>query len=183
MQVSGKYLVLATFAIGFSMAGFSWWYNYNQSRLTAQFWGEHDAALIVGGDKVELLELSAPPAVDDSLPAGSEMLSGRIVDLTKKRGLVHLRYALTYDDDFVWNKQSEETLEDDNQWRYALRFSRGADQAVMLFTADFTKVAKLHEGPDQPRRVDSLPCPRLGPTIVEYLSLPDVGALPPADAK
>src|SRR5262245_10461703 len=102
MQVSGKLLILITLAIGLTMAGGAWYYNYNQSRLTAQFWGARDAALLVGGDKVELLELADPPA-DGSLPTGGgDVLAGRAamrtVDLTGKPGLVHLRYALTYDD-------------------------------------------------------------------------------------
>jgi hypothetical protein len=198
MQVSGKILVLTTFAIGFAMAGGAWWYNYQQSRLTAAFWGPQDAVLIVGGQKVEFLELDEPfdpaeePEPTADAPAGSlddeadapadetkELLAGRkvlrTIDITAKPGVVHLRHALTFDDNFSWGEEQSEPLIGDSDWKYALRFTRGEQAAIVLFTADFTLLGRLNE---QERDVAVLPCPRLGPVFVTYLSMKDVGALP-----
>jgi len=199
MQVSGKILVLTTFAIGFAMAGGAWWYNYQQSRLTAVFWGPQNAVLIVGSDKVELLELDEPfdPAEEpESEPASAaaadsddeadapadetkELLAGRrvlrTVDITTKPGVIHLRHALTYDDNFNWGDEQNEPLVGDSDWKYALRFTKGEQATVVLFTANFTRLGRLDEAK---REVAILPCPRLGPVYVTYLSMKDVGALP-----
>jgi hypothetical protein len=198
MQVSGKILVLATFTIGLAMAGGAWWYNYQQSRLTAEFWGPQNANLIVGGQKVELLELDEPfdPAAapetaadtpggdvkddaDASVDDTKELLAGRnilrTVDITTKPGAVHLRHALTYDDNFSWDEAQSEPLIGDSDWKYALRFTKGEQTAIVLFTANFTRLGRLDEAV---REVDVLPCLRLGPVFVTYLSMKDVGALP-----
>jgi hypothetical protein len=198
MQVSGKILVLTTFAIGLAMAGGAWWYNYQQSRLTAEFWGSQNAILIVGGQKVELLELDepfdpaeAPETAADALgddakddadaPADDfkELLAGRMilrtVDITTKPGAVHLRHALTYDDNFSWGEEQSEPLIGDSDWKYALRFIKGDQTAIVLFSASFTRLGRLDESA---REVAVLPCPRLGPVFVTYLSMKDVGALP-----
>ena len=200
MQVSGKILVLATFAIGLAMAGGAWLYNYQQSRLTAEFWGLQNATLIVGSPKVELLELDEPfdPAEEPELAtdatmdntedeAGAltdeskELLAGRkvlrTVDIATKPGAVHLRHALTYDDNFSWDEGQSEPLIGDSDWKYALRFAKGEQAAIVLFTASFTRLGLLDEAT---RKVAVLPCPRLGPVFVTYLSMKDVGALPSA---
>jgi hypothetical protein len=200
MQVSGKILVLTTFAIGLAMAGGAWWYNFQQSRLTAAFWGPQNAVLIVGSDKAELLELDEPfdpaeepesetaadaPAdnsedeADDSADEMKELLAGRkvlrTVDFTTKPGAVHLRHALTYDDNFTWGEEQSEPLVGDSDWKYALRFTKGEQATFVLFTANFTRLGRLDEAK---REVAVLPCPRLGPVFVTYLSMKDVGALP-----
>jgi hypothetical protein len=198
MQVSGKILVLTTFAIGLAMAGGAWWYNYLQSRLAAEFWGPQNASLIVGSQKIELLELDEPfdPAedpenaadapgddaedeADDRADDAKELLAGRkvlrTVDIATKPGAVHLRHALTYDDNFSWDEEQSEPLIGDSDWKYALRFTKGEQAAIVLFTADFTRVGRLD---GEAREVAVLPCPLLGPVFVTYLSMRDVGALP-----
>lgn len=201
MQVSGKILVLGTFAIGLAMAGGAWWYNYQQSRLAAEFWGPQNAMLIVSGAKLEFLELGEPfdPAaepesaldatgdnvdadVDSDAPANAqELLAGRgvlrTVDITAKPGAVHLRHALTYDGNFAWGEEQSEPLIGDSEWKYALRFTRAEQATIALFTADFTRLGRLDEAA---REVAVLPCPRMGPVFVTYLSMKDVGALPAA---
>jgi hypothetical protein len=199
MQVSGKILVLTTFAIGLAMAGGAWWYNYQQSRLTAEFWGRQNAALIVGGQKVEFIELDEPfdPAEepetaadtpgdeasdepDDRADETNELLAGRevlrSVEITAKPGGVHLRHALTYDENFSWSEEQSEPLVGVSDWKYALRFTKGEQAAIVLFTADFTRLGRLDE---EERGIAVLPCPRLGPVFMTYLSMKDVGALPP----
>jgi hypothetical protein len=177
MQVSGKILVLSTFAIGFAMAGVAWWYNYQQSHRTAEFWGARDAALIVGSEKVELLTLAEPGRLGE----GESSVAGRGVetsfDLTGKPGVVHLRHALTYDDNFQWDPQRELTGATAATWSYALRFTKGDDALVVFFSKNFEQLGRLdHDG----RQVEVLLCPRLGPVLVDYLGKKDVGALMPA---
>ncbi len=182
MQVSGKILVLATFAIGFTMAGGAWWYNFSQSRRTAQFWGADDAALIVGSEKVELLELVDYPddGADDVV---AKRAVSRAYDLTGKPGLVHLRHALTYDANFDWAGRREEFPSDDRGWNYALRFTKGDQRLDVVFSSDFKTLAKILIVPRDENyekvTLHVLPCPSLGRVLVDYLGKKDVAALTP----
>jgi hypothetical protein len=171
VQIPGKILVLATFGIGVAMAAGAWWYNYQQSYRAAEFWGAHDAALLVGNSQLKLLSLVdravAEPSTGDSAP---QVIAGRDAveeaDLTGKPGLVHLRHALTYDANFAWD-QRRSAPEPTADWAYAMRFAKeGAAPLVVVFTRDFERLGRVD--PDG-SVVDSLPCPKLGPVIREYL--------------
>lgn len=175
MQVSGKILVLSTFAIGFVMASGAWWYNYQQSYRTADFWrGGGAAALIVGGPEVTLLELGDASAEG---PLGRKVI--RQFDLTAKPGLAHLRHALTYDANFEWNQRRNDRFgtSDDwphkirfakDDWPYALKFARGDRDVLVLFSRTFEELGREIDSDAGPK-VEVLPCPRLGPVIIKYL--------------
>jgi hypothetical protein len=171
VQIPGKILVLATFGIGVAMAAAAWWYNYQQSYRAAEFWGAHDAALLVGNSQLALLSLTNRPP-DELLTGDSkaQVIAGRVavaeIDLSGKAGLVHLRHALTYDANFAWD-QRRSTPETTTDWAYAMRFSKaGAAPLVVVFTRNFERLGRV----DADGRVgDSLPCPKLGPVIREYL--------------
>lgn len=171
MQISGKILVLATFGIGVAMAAGAWWYNYQQSYRAAEFWGRHNAALVVGDSQVALLRFGGSTTGERSAnDAGSQVVAGRRavdeVDLTGKQGLVHLRHALTYDGNFAWDLRSSAPAST-TDWAYALRFAQDdATPLVVVFTREFDQLGRVDE---QGRVVDVLPCPRLGPVIREYL--------------
>lgn len=182
--VEGKWLVLATFAIGLAMAGGAWWYQYNQARRSAEFWGHSAASLLVGNSTVKLVELGEagdePADGDDSSEtrvAGWAVV--REVDLTQAKGLVHLRHSLSYDDNFDWERRALEPLAADGDWAFALVFSKsdgsqGDQDLVVLFPRDFTRMGRVVEF-DRGPELDVLPCPRLGPVIVKYLG--EVGGL------
>jgi hypothetical protein len=174
MQVPGKILVLATFAVGLALAAGAWWFNYLQSYRAAQFWRGGDAGLIVGGPVVTLFELG---------DAGSDGVLGRAVirkySLTDKPGLAHLRHALTYDANFDWGQRRVEsfgTSEDGphnlhfavDDWPYALEFARGDRKAVVLFPRKFNELGRPLDSDAGPK-IDVLPCPHLGPVILRYL--------------
>jgi hypothetical protein len=183
--VQGKWLVLATFAIGLAMAGGAWWYQYNQARRSAEFWGHNAASLLVGNSTVKLVELGEPrDEASAESPAEApeeqvdEFVAGRAVvrevDLTQANGLVHLRHSLTYDDNFEWERRALEPLAASEDWAFALTFSQGNRELVVLFPRDFTRMGRVVEW-DRGPEVDVLPCPRLGPVIVKYLG--EVGAM------
>ncbi len=188
--VSGKLLVLATFVIGIALAGGAWWYNYQQSYRTAEFW-RGAAALLVSGNEVALFELgdridsgSVDTGIDASSNSGDSGPAARTVVrkflLTDKPGLVHLRHSLTYDGNFSWDKRRKEQFGggDDwprnskfgaDDWPYALQFKRGDEELVVWFKRSFDEVGRVYDSDAGPE-IDVLPCPHLGPVILDYLS-------------
>ncbi len=168
--------MLATFAIGLSMAAGAWWYNYSQSLRAAQFWGRQDAQLIVGAETVELLTLADGESAEN---ASEQRIAGRVItdrfDLSKQRGLLHLRHALTFDGSFAWDGLDPDASAEG--WAYALRFAQGHVEVVVLFPADFSRLGRVAvDG-----RVEALPCPRVGPSIVEYLGRVGAPGFAPAE--
>lgn len=177
MQVSGRLLVLSTIGISLTMAVAAWWYNRSQSMRAAQFWGREAAQLIVGAETVELLTLAAADeTADDANPqrvAGREV-AGRF-DLSKARGLIHLRHALSFDGNFAWNDLDRDASAEG--WTYALRFAHGDRALVVLFPEDFSQLGRVAADGS----IDALPCPRLGPSIVEYLGRVGAPGFAPAE--
>ena len=163
MQVSGKILVLTTFAIGFALAAGAWWFNYLQSYRAAEFWRGGDAELIIGGPEVTLFE------VGDSGPNG--VLGREVIrkfSLNDKPGLAHLRHALTYDANFDWDEKPYEPFGTGKDWPYALKFARDDRETFVLFSRTFDRLGRLVDAASG-TVVDVLPCPRLGPVIIRYL--------------
>lgn len=169
MNAKGRTIVLGLFGVGLAMAFGGWWFRYQASRRAAAFWGAPGARLVVGESNVELLVLGEPAPAAES----GQAVAGRPVtdafDLTERRGLVHLRYALTQDANFSWDELQREPDSGGPEWRYALRFALGDERLVVLFSEDFGQLGKV-DG----EQVDVLPCPLLGPVIERYLR--DVGA-------
>jgi hypothetical protein len=171
VQIPGKILVLATFGIGVAMAAGAWWYNYQQSYRAAEFWGARDAAQLVGNSQLKILSLMdravAEPSKGDSAP---QVIAGRNAveeaDLTGKPGLVHLRHALTYDANFAWD-QRRAPPDRTADWAFAFQFAKDeATPLVVVFTRDFEQLGRVDA---DGHVVDTLPCPKLGPVIREYL--------------
>jgi hypothetical protein len=179
--VSGKLLVFATFAIGIALAGGAWWYNYQQSYRTAEFW-RGAAALLVSGNEITLFELgnsvNSENSDSDSGPAGRAVV--RKFVLTDRPGLVHLRHSLTYDGNFSWDQRRKEPFGGGDEWPhnpkfgaddwpYALQFKRGDEELVVWFTRSIDELGRVYDSDAGPE-VDVLPCPHLGPVILDYLS-------------
>jgi hypothetical protein len=161
------------------MAVGAWWYNYSQSLRAARFWGKQDAQLIVGAETVELLTLTeADESPEDTKGqrVADWAVTGRF-DLSKQRGLVHLRHSLTFDANFAWDERGHKAPVD-ARWSRALRFAQGDHELLVLFPADFTRLGRVAAD----GRIEALPCPRLGPSIVAYLTRVGALGLTPAEA-
>jgi hypothetical protein len=163
--VSGKVLVLATFAVGIAMSVTAWFYNYTQSDQAAEFW-RGAAPAIVRGEKVTLFELGEP--------GGDGPHDRRVIrefDLTGKQGLVHLRHAITYDANFDWDSRRQEPVGAGGAWPYAFEFAaeaEGGQPATVWFSRKFDAMARAI-ATDAEWEFDILPCPRLAPVIPGYL--------------
>jgi hypothetical protein len=159
-------IILVTVGLGVAMAGGAWWYRWQQSRRAAAFWGE-EVGLLTNAPNVEFVKFGGD---------GEEKIAGRPVensiDLSQKPGLIHLRFVFAEDVNFEWDKQRRETVGDAAPWAYALRFSEGDRQLVVLFPAEFDLLGKL-EGDGEHLHV--VPIPRAAAAIRKYLT--DIGAI------
>jgi hypothetical protein len=64
-----------------------------------------------------------------------------------------------------------ESVGDSPTWRYALRFSQGDDRLDVLLAGDFGRLGNVDA---DGAHVEVVPCPRLAPVLLRYLT--DVGA-------
>jgi len=133
MANSGKLLIGAILSVALLAAGFSWWFRFQATHRTAQFWGPAAARLIREAPGVEALE------IDGSL---QHITNQR--DVSKAKGMTHLRYALLEDRSFQWPGDDGAELEEGAmEWRFALRFRNDpqAEPLILLFSEDFLWVA------------------------------------------
>ena len=124
-DASGKLVIIGILAVALAAAGASWWFRYNATRRTADFWGSEDARLIRDAPSVLLYTSEGPDQ-----------------EISSARGLLHLRAALLEDRSFRWPARA---VSDDVDWEHGLIFrdesaSRGLP---IFFSSDFRWVTEL----------------------------------------
>ncbi|RIK70701.1 MAG: hypothetical protein DCC67_20640 [Planctomycetota bacterium] len=170
MQVSGKLVILITLGVALAMSGGAWWYRFEASRRAADFWGPEAARLLVDSDRVELVVLAESPAEDATDAVAGLPVAARH-DLTGRRGLTHLRHALTQDAHFDWSGRRTTTLAANGPWKYALRFSGGDATLVVLLPDGMHELGRLAPGAGGAEAlVHVLPCPRLAGPLRRYFT-------------
>jgi hypothetical protein len=92
---SGRTVVAAIVLLGLVLAGFAFWFQWRQTRRCLDFLGPDVATLVGGAERVELWRLAA-----GSGPRRLVAVDRK--DVTRARGLVHLRHALVEDASYVW---------------------------------------------------------------------------------
>jgi hypothetical protein len=133
MHRSGKLVLLGMLLIGVGLAGFAVWHRYANTRQALAFWGPQAAELISTADGAELLVLEPQgessgtdePAIEH---AGRPFTIRRQYDLSKVRGLAHLRAALVEDSSFDWSGAQA----CDPRWTHGLRFFENGHETVVL---------------------------------------------------
>jgi hypothetical protein len=165
MNPSGSKLVVALVSLAVALGVFSWWHRYESAHRTTQFWGPEAAELILEPGPVEALTLQ--PAAEGELPPtdlplllDGEYTVAASLDLTKARGTVHLRHALTSDSNYVWDQAT--TTPD--TWRWALRFHDADRQLLVLFTADLETLGKSADG----TKLETISCQPMAETLQSY---------------
>jgi hypothetical protein len=135
---SGKWVIIAILAVGFTAAAASWWFRYNATHHAATFWGRN-AWVIRDADQVTLLELL--PAIANAPPKSNTVSVGGLTvpvasrqDVSKAHGLAHLRNALLEDQSFAWPARAVTT---DMHWRWALQFTLDKESNAVYLTNDF----------------------------------------------
>jgi hypothetical protein len=133
-EKSGKRLILAVIAIALLSGAASWWFRYQATRHSAQFWGPQASTLIRDAKHVTLR--SDAPSTDAE--GGAEADVPR--DMSNAKGLTHLRANLLEDINYQWDSAAVA----DTNWANSLVFAaaEGAEpRAVVLFSPDFKWVS------------------------------------------
>lgn len=130
----GKLVVAGMLGMALALAGFAWWWNWQRTLRTLEFYGGEGASLIRTAEKVEGLSLSGlyDDEAVEQLEVGPHALEVvGLVDLSKVKGLVHARTALLDDGSYQWNDQSGDDCQE--AILHAVRFVRGSEQITLVF--------------------------------------------------
>ena len=179
MRASGRSVVLSVFALAIAMSAGAWWYHYQATQHTAEFWGPAAANLLVRGESVDAFNLApaADPSAGESFPNWpppfAALLEGGAVayhDLTGAKGLIHLRHALTQDSSYDWDAKEINAAP---TWALAFRFSDGDNAVWVLLSQELDYLAK--PAADGKTLDVLLRQPPVGPVLREYFE--DIGVL------
>jgi hypothetical protein len=133
--ISGKLVIIGVLAVALSGAAASWCYRYYSTHRAAEFWGPETARLIRDAPRVLFCENNAPIA--SKLPAkadlGSDLAPEHRKDISRARGLTHLRNALLEDRGFDWSRPAPTPLP---SWKWVLIFSDENVGGAILFSSD-----------------------------------------------
>jgi hypothetical protein len=143
MKVSGKLVIVSIMTVALAAAGASWWFRYTATHRAAKFWGPGVARLIRDAPKVKLLRLGSPNTIGLHSSAIAQYVeTADYLDVSKGRGLVHLRNALLEDRSYDWPAQPKKQH---SFWSWALRFGDDAtdESATILIGADCDNVTNL----------------------------------------
>lgn len=127
-------LILAVLAVG--MAGFAWWFRYQQSVRIMEFWGTEAARLIRHSSELKVYRVSSQPtagAADDAQTVdilGQPYFLSDRKDISEAVGLVHVRHFLIQDAGFDWN---ERVANEPAEWEYALDFVEAGNTVTVAF--------------------------------------------------
>lgn len=147
-RTTGTLIVAGMFLVALLAAGASWWFRYEATHRTDQFWGPAAAALIRDAPQVELFTLRpADAAADQSGQLGG--LAWQIADhrdVTTAHGMIHLRNALLEDRSFVWPALG--TMPD-AEWRWGLQFNdpRQASAFTVWLSSDCSLACRAIRDP------------------------------------
>lgn len=98
--VSGAWIVGGMLGLGVALAVFALWYQWAQTRRCLAFYGGEAAHRIQVAPRVELWRLDPSGVAVRPEPV-------RRADISKARGLVHLRHGLVEDANFAWDEKPE----------------------------------------------------------------------------
>jgi hypothetical protein len=142
----GTRLVVGLLALATALAIFAVWFQWRQTRRCLTFYGAEQARRIQSSPRVELWSLAngsgdgrePPDGSDGKAHCGSperlDLRPSRRLDVSRAKGLVHLRRGLVEDANFAWKAIDSGTW--DGCWDVALAFfdteSAAAPECVVL---------------------------------------------------
>lgn len=131
----GKIVVLSIFGVALAAAAFALYWNMSQSRRALEFWGPEAMRRIQKSDRVEILPLEKFTADESQAYVhlfdlkGQKWGAKRMIDVTRARGLIHARHALTTDASYEPGSPTQLQTE---PWTHAVRFTDQQGTTVLL---------------------------------------------------
>ncbi|MGC4005888.1 MAG: hypothetical protein QM811_23320 [Pirellulales bacterium] len=137
----GAVFIIGVVLVGLCAGAFAVWWNVHATQCCRAFWGEPAFTLARTGPHVEYLKLSPDTPTDgsDSATPRERIVIGEQTFVVAERvkqddakGLVHLRHALTADDQYAWDASpATERFQPTIGFRFAS--TDGATTATLLF--------------------------------------------------
>jgi len=183
MSSSGTKIVLAMGVLAVAAGVGNWCYRTAATGRSVEFWGPSGAQLLSDPKTVHLLELLPAEAADEQgLPARLPWPDGLVVvasrEVTKVRGLAHLRHALVQDCNYDWSGL-DATQAAETNWRTALVFANDGKQIAVVFSDDWLRIGRLDEATES---IVAVACPAMAGELERYFA--SSGLLPePEKAK
>jgi hypothetical protein len=152
---SGNLLVLGIFGVAVAAAVLSWIYRYQATHDSQQFWGPNFSRLIAEPAEVTAFRLDneqSKEAFDELQVVGRTYYRRLPKDVTKERGMIHLRNSILTDANYNWDKSVQT-----DDWKWCLQFAKDELVATILFNQDFTILGRLNRRGNNLRQVDCSP--------------------------
>ncbi len=166
MANNGKLVIGAIFFVAVAAAVSSMVVRYQATRRILQFWGTETVALVSAAPEVEVLRFDS--AGRENGVANPDIANPDIaerIDISRARGLVHLRQALLGDRSFAWDERVEPG---ELVWAYGLQFRDATSSVTLKFTADFRRASQS----DSPEIISTAPiADGLATLFAEHLDL------------
>jgi len=150
-NASGKLVIVGILLVAFTAAGTSWWFRYNATHRTAEYWGPKATRLIRDAPVVQFWQ-HEPPA-DLEMVRMALISTDAVVDPTTIRdvasapGLIHLRNALLDDRSYHWPIAAPSN---GSRWKWVISFRDDrAREGVIVILSDDCKLLVDFNRPDQ----------------------------------
>jgi hypothetical protein len=169
MKNEGSGTKLVVVLVGMAMAAgvASWCYQYETTHQATEFWGEQVAPLIARPSRVEIRQFEPPVVGIEPLWQPEALSEPR--DLSKVRGMVHLRHVLFGDKNYHWEKSIDPA---EVTWGWRLEFAAGDQSALIVLAHDFRSIGHLDS---KAQRVQIASCQPMQATLRKYFA--DIGLL------
>lgn len=164
-----RYAVLFMLALGLAGAVGSALYYRSLQRRPLEFWGAHDAELIVRAAEVDVLRLAVPPADERKESLVIDGVRQAVVErraAARAPGCAHLRAALVNDHSFLWDAP---TGVDELAWTLAITFRSADDETTVLLDPQHELVGRL-DSTSSPRAVRLTIMPSIARFVAEQFA-------------
>ena len=131
----GALIVVGILAMAASMAAFAVWFQWTQTRRCLGFFGPEIATAIQTAPRVEAWRLSPHGA-------GGRAFATARADVSRARGLVHLRHGLVEDSNYAWSALAA-GRRPTGSWDVALAFYDATDAATPSPTSEASQPAAV----------------------------------------
>jgi hypothetical protein len=150
----GKIIILAIVTVAVAVSIYGVWYRHRQMQRVLSALGSPVAQLVAFAPEVEIIELGSPAEGQTTELEKTVTVDGTIRPVIAKKspgaskGFANLRSDLVRDSSYDWQQsdQSADTAAGHN-WRYALIFRDGHDEAQLAIDADTNWIMLLDRGP------------------------------------